>query len=313
MTIAGYTDPSSGEILLDDRPITHLPPEKRNFGMVFQGYALFPHLSVFENVAFPLVVRGYGKTEIAERVGGALDLIKLPDHADRLPRQLSGGQQQRVALARALIFEPHILLLDEPLSSLDKKLRTELEVELKLLHERLKTTFIYVTHDQDEALSMSDKIAIIRDGRIVQVGSPSSLYDFPKTRFVAEFLGKSNFIRGQIESTDGRTFKYRVGDRVYAQAAATPPAPPSGEVLIALRPEKIRLSRRPMNDGSNETEGDITTWSYYGRHSTFRVRSGTLGELTVTAPVWHSEVETEVGRHVYLSWDNDASVVVADE
>ena len=182
MVIAGFVEPSAGEVVLDDRPITHVPPEKRNFGMVFQGYALFPHLTVLDNVAFPLRVRGIAKAEIGERVRTALDLVRLAHLRDRLPRQLSGGQQQRVALARALVFAPHVLLLDEPLSALDKKLRAELQWELKALHRRVGTTFIYVTHDQDEALSMSDQIAIIREGRLIQTGAPRSLYERPRTK-----------------------------------------------------------------------------------------------------------------------------------
>ncbi|MBM3524592.1 MAG: ABC transporter ATP-binding protein, partial [Alphaproteobacteria bacterium] len=202
MAIAGFVEPTSGRILVGERDITDLPPEKRNFGMVFQGYALFPHLTVAENVAFPLRVRKIGASETTERVKRALDLVQLGTLGERLPRQLSGGQQQRVALARALVFEPELLLLDEPLSALDKKLRAELQWELKALHQRVGLTFIYVTHDQDEALSMSDEIAILRDGKIVQSGGPGELYDKPRSRFVADFLGKSNFITGVVEHAD---------------------------------------------------------------------------------------------------------------
>ncbi|MBV8650548.1 MAG: ABC transporter ATP-binding protein, partial [Alphaproteobacteria bacterium] len=203
MAIAGFVEPTSGEIRSGERIITHLPPEKRNFGMVFQGYALFPHMSVGENVAFPLKVRGRPRAETNAMVKSALDLVQLGHLKDRLPGQLSGGQQQRVALARALVFDPDILLLDEPLSALDKKLRADLQIELKALHQRVGKTFIYVTHDQDEALSMSDEIVILRHGRIVQQGSPNALYEAPRTHFVADFLGKSNFLAGRVGGRAG--------------------------------------------------------------------------------------------------------------
>jgi len=312
MIIAGFVEPTAGEVLLDERAITHLPPEKRNFGMVFQGYALFPHLSVFDNVAFPLRVRGTPAADTTERVRVALDLVQLRPLADRLPRQLSGGQQQRVALARALVFAPHILLLDEPLSALDKKLRAELQWELKQIHQRVGTTFIYVTHDQEEALSMSDEIAIIRDGRIVQAGAPRILYEAPATRFVADFLGKSNFLQGRVVSVSGRRFTYAVGHGQYVQAAEVP-LRAGDTVLIALRPEKVRIAGLAEANGGNTVAGEIATWNYYGMHFHFLVRTTALGDLMVTAPAWRSEVEPEVGRAVRLAWSEDASVVVHDD
>ncbi|MFL5334564.1 MAG: ABC transporter ATP-binding protein, partial [Geminicoccaceae bacterium] len=192
MAIAGFVAPSEGAVLLDGRDITALPPERRDFGMVFQGYALFPHMTVAENVAFPLRVRGLSRAGRDAKVRAALDLVQLARFAERRPAQLSGGQQQRVALARALVFDPDLLLLDEPLSALDKKLRAELQEELKALHRRVGRTFVNVTHDQEEALSLSDQVAILNHGRLVQVGPPEVLYERPRTRFVADFLGKSN-------------------------------------------------------------------------------------------------------------------------
>src|SRR5207247_3151528 len=189
-----------------------------------QGYALFPHLTVADNVGFPLQVRRIPRTEAAERVRQALDLVHLGDLADRFPRQLSGGQQQRVALARALVFQPDLLLLDEPLSALDKKLRAELQWELKSLHQRVGMTFIYVTHDQEEALSMSDDVAILRDGKLVQSGSPGVLYDQPRTRFVADFLGKSNFLEGVVEGPHAWGFAYRCGSHRFVQRGAGEPS-----------------------------------------------------------------------------------------
>jgi putative spermidine/putrescine transport system ATP-binding protein len=196
MMIAGFVAPSSGSLSMDATPIGHLPPERRQFGMVFQGYALFPHLSVAENVAFPLKVRRWSRAEIRQRVSEALESVQLSAMADRMPRQLSGGQRDPLLLARALVFHPHLLLLDEPLSALDKNLRTDMQSELSRLHRRIGLTFIYVTHDQQEALSMSDEIAILRDGRLVQHGTPQALYERPDSKFVAGFLGRSNFIEG---------------------------------------------------------------------------------------------------------------------
>ena len=309
MAIAGFVEPSAGEIRVDDRPITHLPPERRNFGMVFQGYALFPHLSVADNVAFPLTVRKRPAEEKARKVQAALDLVQLGALADRLPRQLSGGQQQRVALARALVFEPDILLLDEPLSALDKKLRAGLQWELRALHRRVGTTFIYVTHDQEEALSMSDEIAIIRLGKIVQKGKPRELYDRPVSHFIADFLGESNFIAAEVAGRDGDGFAYRMGGASFHQTGALPN---EGQVLIALRPAKIRVALAEPADGANRLAGAIANWSYRGNEFHFLVRTA-IGDMNVSQPTWRAAVEPAEGQPVWLSWDADASVVVRDD
>jgi len=314
MIIAGFVEPTGGDVLVDGARITHLPPEKRNFGMVFQGYALFPHLRVFDNVAFPLKVRGMPRAEAADRIRGALDLVQLARLADRYPRQLSGGQQQRVALARALVFTPHVLLLDEPLSALDKKLRAELQWELKQIHQRVGTTFIYVTHDQEEALSMSDHIAIIRDGHIVQAGPPRLLYERPATRFVADFLGKSNFITGRVVARHGERLVYEVAGRRYLQAADGSGADVGDEVVVALRPEKIEIRGAARHEeGANAIAGHISAWNYHGTSFHVLVATDALGELIVTAPAWRAEVEPEVGRPVHLVWGADAAGVVTPD
>jgi putative spermidine/putrescine transport system ATP-binding protein len=312
MSVAGFVEPTSGVIRIDDRVITHLPPEKRNFGMVFQGYALFPHMTVGENVAFPLKVRGRPSGEIAERAKAALDLVQLAPLRDRLPSQLSGGQQQRVALARALVFDPDMLLLDEPLSALDKKLRAELQTELKDLHQRLGKTFIYVTHDQDEALSMSDEIAILSQGRIIQKDSPAALYERPLTHFVADFLGKSNFLVGRVGQHDGSGFSYVVNDRRFLQAAAAPAAADGGTVLIGLRPEKVEVRGDARPDTANHLEGTIAKWSYLGANLTI-VADTQAGELSATVPSWRSRVTPTVGGEIWLGWEPDASVVLVDD
>jgi len=311
MALAGFVEPSAGDILVDDRVITHLTPEKRNFGMVFQGYALFPHLTVAENVAFPLKVRGVAKGEIAGKVAQALDLVQLSGFGDRLPRQLSGGQQQRVALARAMIFSPDMLLLDEPLSALDKKLRADLQWELKSLHDRVGMTFIYVTHDQDEALSMSDDIAILRQGKIVQMAAPGALYDTPRTRFVADFLGKSNFLSGVSAGGSGGVVQYQAGGLTLFQAAPEP-TPAGGSLLISLRPEKIGLSIGTGGLGVNQVPGTIIGWSYFGSGVQFKVATA-LGEMIVIRPTWRSDIPLEAGGAVTLHWDPDASVPVLED
>ena len=203
MMLAGFEIPSDGEIYVDDTAIAAIPPYKRNIGMVFQNYALFPHMTVGENIAFPLKMRGLSKSEIARMSKEALELVKLPGYEGRYPRQLSGGQQQRIAVARALVFNPRVLLMDEPLGALDKQLRESLQLEIKSLHDQLGVTIVYVTHDQQEALVMSDRIAVMNNGRIEQIGSPVALYDQPQSRFVASFIGESNFLSGRVLSCDG--------------------------------------------------------------------------------------------------------------
>jgi putative spermidine/putrescine transport system ATP-binding protein len=313
MAIAGFIEPTAGDILVDDRVITHLPPERRNFGMVFQGYALFPHLSVADNVGFPLDVRGILRGEASTRVRQALDLVHLAELADRFPKQLSGGQQQRVALARALVFQPDLLLLDEPLSALDKKLRAELQWELKSLHQRVGMTFIYVTHDQEEALSMSDEVAILRDGALVQSGAPSELYDQPRTRFVADFLGKSNFLEGVVDGAHSAGFTYRCGPYRFVQAAPPAGAPPAGQsIVVSLRPEKIVLAADEAN-AVNSVAADVVTWSYLGADVHVLVAAAGMGQLAVTRPTWRLDVPLSPGKRLWLTWDADAATLVAED
>ena len=313
MAIAGFIDTTAGDILVDDHVITHLPPERRNFGMVFQGYALFPHLSAADNVGFPLQVRGVARTAAAERVRQALDLVHLGGLADRFPRQLSGGQQQRVALARALVFQPDLLLLDEPLSALDKKLRAELQWELKSLHQRVGMTFIYVTHDQEEALSMSDDVAILRDGKLVQSGPPSVLYDQPRTRFVADFLGKSNFLEGAVEGPHEGGFAYRCGSHRFVQGGRAEHWRSGQRVLLSLRPDKIVLTIEAPAAAANTLPVEILSWSYFGTGVHFKVAAPDVGQLTVARLSWRLDVPLAAGKRVWLSWDADAATPVEDD
>ncbi len=277
MMIAGFLDISSGDIQLDGASIADVPAEKRNFGMVFQGYALFPHMSVRDNIGYALDVRKRPKAEIVQRVDEMLELVQLNDFSDRKPSQLSGGQQQRVALARALCFAPPVLLLDEPLGALDKKLRVEVQGQLKDIHRRVGTTFIYVTHDQEEALSMSDRIVIMRDGEVEQVGSPVDLYERPATEFAASFLGKSNFLR----QPDG---------------------------LFALRPEKIDISLAGKTVQNARLTGTIKSMTYFGSTQRIIVDIPGADELEVDIDSWRNKQPLNEGQAVDLSWQDEAVV-----
>jgi len=314
MCIAGFVAPSAGAVLLDGRDITALPPERRDFGMVFQGYALFPHMTVAENVAFPLRVRKLGAAEREAKVRAALDLVQLGRFADRRPAQLSGGQQQRVALARALVFDPALLLLDEPLSALDKKLRAELQEELKALHRRVGRTFVNVTHDQDEALSLSDRVAILNHGKLVQEGAPAALYERPRTRFVADFLGKSNFLEGQVREALPGGFAVAAGGTLLRQALGPGQAPPApgGSAILSLRPEKVALLAEGEG-AENEVQGRIAGWSYLGAGYALLVETPDLGRLRVHLPAWRAPIAPAEGLPVRLGWGADASVPVAED
>ena len=313
MCIAGFVAPTAGAILLDGKDITPLPPERRDFGMVFQGYALFPHMTVAENVAFPLRVRKLSAADREAKVRAALDLVQLQSFAERLPRQLSGGQQQRVALARALVFDPALLLLDEPLSALDKKLRAELQEELKALHRRIGRTFVNVTHDQEEALSLSDRVAILNHGKLIQEGAPAHLYEQPRTRFVADFLGKSNFLQGEVRESVPGGFVIGAGATRIVQAVAENHRPAHGSrVLLSLRPEKITLMAE-QDEADNVVEGRIAAWSYLGAGFGLNVETPDFGLLRVALPTWRAPIAPREGLAVRLGWSAAASVPVMED
>jgi spermidine/putrescine transport system ATP-binding protein len=260
--IAGFERPDEGQILLDDADMAQVPPHKRNVNTVFQNYALFPHLNVFDNVAFGLRYKDVGKQEIKQKVGESLALVRLEGMQKRRPSQLSGGQQQRVALARALILNPAVLLLDEPLGALDAKLRKALQIELKSLQEEVGITFIYVTHDQEEALTMSDRLAVMSDGRIEQVGTPNEVYEEPQTTYVADFLGVSNLMDARAEGPDGNgRCKVRLGDFQLVAGQGTSDA--RGEAKIVIRPERVGLERQGAG-GENRVPGMVERVVYVG-------------------------------------------------
>lgn len=276
MMLAGFENPTAGTILLDGQPINDLPPHRRNMGVVFQSYALFPHMTVGENIAFPLQMRGTGRAEIAERVARVLDMVQLSALADRRPSQLSGGQQQRVALARALVFEPRVVLMDEPLGALDKQLREQMQLDIRALHNRLGLTIVFVTHDQSEALTMSDRIAVFNHGRIEQIGSPREIYDEPRTRFVAEFIGETNLAEGRVEDSAGVEARIALAAGGHVVAAVAEPVIPGQEVLLSIRPERIELAERPGGTG-NSLAARVADCIYQGDHLRVQLDGGAHG------------------------------------
>ena len=309
--IAGLLQPTQGEILLEGRPVTPLPPYKRNIGVVFQNYALFPHMTVAKNIAFPLTIRGAGRSEIDKRVHSVLKLVGLPDHGGRYPRQLSGGQQQRIALARAMVFEPPILLMDEPLGALDKKLREQMQLEIKRLHRELNMSIIYVTHDQEEALVMSDRIAVFNLGRLEQVGTPGELYERPATRFVAEFIGESNIFPGVVaDSANGFCAIDAAGVRL--RAVPTAPLAAGHRAVVSIRPERIDLKAGPAPAGvENVIGGRVTELVYLGRSRKYVIRTD-AGQEVVSLQQARSGAEPgiDIGTAVSLHWQAaDATVL----
>jgi putative spermidine/putrescine transport system ATP-binding protein len=255
MALAGFVRPDSGRILIGEREVTLLPPHKRNLGMVFQNYALFPHMGVIENLTYPFRLRGIKGAEAEARAGAALALVQLSGFEARRVNQLSGGQQQRVALARAIVYEPPVLLMDEPLSALDKKLREAMQVEIRRLHERVGATTVYVTHDQHEALAMSDRIAVLSGGRIQQLDTPDRIYDAPANVFVADFIGNSHLL--PVERRDGRLY---LGQRPLKHGQ---PAP-DGPLVLVLRPEKLEILDGGEPSGSNCLEGSVRHHAFVG-------------------------------------------------
>lgn len=312
MMIAGFETPSSGRILIGARDITYLAPNRREVGMVFQKYALFPHMTVAQNLAFPLKMRGIPSSETATRVANMLALVQLSGFERRLPSQLSGGQQQRVAVARALIFEPPVLLMDEPLGALDKKLRENMQFEIKRLQERLGVTVIYVTHDQEEALTMSDRVAVMERGQLAQVGAPSELYLSPKTAFVADFVGKMNFLDGEFlgATPEGAVVALSEGCRVVATAGLngfSGSVSQGDRVRIAIRPERLQLA--PKGGGGHSAllarvEAAIFVGSYHVFLVAIEGHGGAL--IQVQLPAIGAALPFRTGDAVDLMIDHDA-------
>jgi putative spermidine/putrescine transport system ATP-binding protein len=269
MMIAGFSEPTSGEILIDGRSVTHMPAHRRGIGVVFQQYALFPHMTVAENIAFPLKMRGLARVATGIKVQSALDLVELRNFGHRYPAELSGGQQQRVALARAVVFDPPVLLLDEPLGALDKKLRETLQLEIKALHTNLGLTMLYVTHDQAEALAISDRVTVMNQGRVEQIGTPTELYERPASRFVADFIGEASSVSGRVDRSEaGRVWVVtRGGDRL---SVGAPPQASGAAVDLVIRPERVQVGAGAMAT-ENRMTGRLIDTSYIGDARKYRV------------------------------------------
>lgn len=303
--IAGFEAPTAGDVLIRGQSMLNVPPHRRPANTVFQNYALFSHLTVWENVAFGLRIKKCGRAETQERVKEALKLIKMDSFANRFPAQLSGGQQQRVALARALVNRPTVVLLDEPLGALDLKLRKEMQVELSNLHQELGVTFVMVTHDQEEALSLSDRIAVMVDGKVEQTGTPSQIYDRPQTPFVADFIGDTNLFRGKIEGAHP-TMLWVITDKglkIKVQPTDTSGLPlTSGAVVVSVRPEKVNVSFSPL-DEVNCFEGRLKHVMYLGTHVHYVVRLRSGDQITVRQPNALNVPDSDTP--IYLHWGAD--------
>jgi putative spermidine/putrescine transport system ATP-binding protein len=264
MMLAGFETATHGEIRLDGRPINQVPPHKRGIGMVFQNYALFPHMTVGENLSFPLEVRGFGKSDREEKIRRALDMVQMGAFASRRPAQLSGGQQQRIALARALVFDPELVLMDEPLGALDKQLREHMQFEIKHLHERLGITVVYVTHDQGEALTMSDRVAVFNDGVIQQLDTPSELYERPKNSFVAQFIGENNKLPGVIEGLEGQKALVRLATGELIDATPVNVHEKGQKTLVSIRPERVEFKPGMMPKDAHTIDAEVKEVIYMG-------------------------------------------------
>ncbi|KIC08028.1 spermidine/putrescine ABC transporter [Leisingera sp. ANG-M1] len=309
MILAGFTEQTSGQLMKDGRDISAMAAEERNFGMVFQGYALFPHMTVWQNVDYPLRVRKMGSAERKQKVGRIIETVGLAEHAHKKPSQLSGGQQQRVALARSLVFQPDVLLLDEPLSALDRNLREQMQSELKRVHEETGTTFVFVTHDQGEALAMSDKIAIFNKGRLMQLATPDHIYNAPDSRFVAEFLGQINIFPVASPGIDGGLLRGNLDGTTLS--AANPGNRVNGTASIAVRPEHMTLSAERPADQANVLPARVIQTTYQGSHS----------DLVLQTPQGHSISASthnangalpSVGSDLWVGWSPENSIVIAD-
>jgi spermidine/putrescine ABC transporter ATP-binding subunit len=301
MMVAGLQQPDAGSIVLNGQPVHRVPSYRRDIGMVFQHYALFPHMTVQRNVAFPLEMRRVRPDEAGRLVANALLAVGLQEMGDRLPRQLSGGQQQRVALARAMVYSPALMLMDEPLGALDKKLREQLQIEIKRVHRERKMSVLYVTHDQEEALTMSDRIAVFNNGRVEQTGTPEELYETPATRFVAGFIGETNFLPGRVVAVEGGTCRVDVID-MQVEAKAGGALSDGDAVVVAVRPERISLAA----SGSG-LRGELTEVTYIGNARKYLVRLSDGPECLVLRQA-DAEGVPRPGDQVVLSWESGRAI-----
>ncbi|MDE3121898.1 MAG: ABC transporter ATP-binding protein, partial [Paracoccaceae bacterium] len=300
--LAGFEQPTRGRIFVGSEDITSVPVEKRGIGMVFQNYALFPHMTVNENLSFPLEVRGIGKSEREGKIKRALDMVQMGAFGNRRPSQLSGGQQQRIALARALVFEPSLVLMDEPLGALDKQLREHMQFEIKHLHETLGITVVYVTHDQGEALTMSDRIAVFNDGRIQQLAAPDVLYEAPQNSFVAQFIGENNKLPGTVEDiADGRA----VVRLATGEVIAATPVNVSGKgqkTLISIRPERVEYRAEMLPEGAHTVEAEVLEFIYMGDIFRTRLRVAGSDDFVIKNRNTLDQRRLKPGEKIRIGW-----------
>ena len=300
MMLAGFETPTNGEIFLQNKAISKIPPYEREIGMVFQNYALFPHMTVQENLSFPLEVRKMNKSEVEEKVKKALDMVELGEFGTRFPAQLSGGQQQRVALARALVFEPRLVLMDEPLGALDKNLREQMQYEIKHIHERIGITVVYVTHDQSEALTMSNRIAVFNDGVVQQLSTPDILYEKPENSFVAEFIGENNTMLGTVKELNGEYCEVDLDSGGTVKALKINVGSIGDKTKLSVRPERVVINS--SNSNLNKFEGEVEELIYLGDHIRARLNACGSNEFIVKIPN-EGEINLKEKSKIQVSWE----------
>jgi len=299
MMLAGFETATHGQILLGGKEINNISPHRRGIGMVFQNYALFPHMTVHENLAFPLEVRKMAKSDIEAKVKRALDMVQMGEFGGRRPAQLSGGQQQRIAVSRALVFDPELVLMDEPLGALDKQLREQMQYEIKHIHESLGVTVVYVTHDQSEALTMSDRIAVFNDGVIQQLADPETLYERPENAFVAQFIGENNKLGGKVTGLNGTTANITLDDGQSVGALAVNCGGVGNMTQLSIRPERVLIGQE---DAPNKLQSKVVELIYLGDHIRCRMEVAGTDEFIVKVPNSHAQAALRVGENTPIGW-----------
>ncbi|MCA0204691.1 ABC transporter ATP-binding protein [Pararhodobacter sp.] len=302
MMLAGFETATHGEILLDGKPINNIPPHKRGIGMVFQNYALFPHMTIAENLGFPLEVRGIGKSEREAKIKRALDMVQMGAFGNRRPAQLSGGQQQRVALARALVFEPELVLMDEPLGALDKQLREHMQFEITNLAHNLGITTVYVTHDQTEALTMSDRVAVFNDGRIQQLAPPEDLYERPANSFVAQFIGENNKLDGTVETINGDKCTVRLDDGTLIDAQPVNVSKAGERTRVSIRPERVESNPDRLARDAHLVEAEVLEFIYMGDTFRFRLRVAGRDDFVMKYRNAQDQRRLSAGDKIRIGW-----------
>ena len=302
MMLAGFETATNGDIRLDGRPINNIPPHKRGIGMVFQNYALFPHMSVAENLSFPLEVRKMGKSQREEKIRRALDMVQMGAFAGRRPAQLSGGQQQRIALARALVFEPELVLMDEPLGALDKQLRETLQFEITHLAHNLGITVVYVTHDQTEALTMSDRVAVFEAGRIQQLAAPAELYEKPVNSFVAQFIGENNTLEGRVTGIDGQRCTVELDSGDVIDALPVNVSAVGDRTRVSIRPERVEFNPDRLREGSHTLDAEVLEFIYMGDIFRTRLRVAGTEDFVIKTRNAPDQVRLAPGQKIRIGW-----------